>query len=186
VVRAAALVPASQGYTDQAPSLLAVHFDRLENGDLSIPVEFVLRAIADSFTASEASRPEYYPNEDAQGVMHLIGGVSYDPFNEPIRDADNRIIAYNRLHGVYAHLLAATVPQNPSLTCIATETEQSVALFAPGACGVYGFDSFRLAANGADGSGTFVLASRSHTVFISAGSAALLQQDAARPASGGA
>jgi hypothetical protein len=186
VVQAVALVPVSRDYTEQPPSLLAVHFDRLESGDLSIPVGLVLRAIADSFIAEDASRVEYDFEEDSRGVMHLIGGVSFDPFNEAIRDVDNRIIAYNRLHGVYAHLLAAHGPQPPSLACSATETEQSIALFSPDACGVYGFDRFYLAANGTDGSETFVLASHTHTAFISAGSAALLQQNISPPTSGAA
>jgi len=164
----------SSSYAHQAPSILSIHFDRIQSGNIQFPVNLSLRAIADPILSTEALTPHYNEEEDARGTMRLIGGDEFDPFNEPIRNAENEIIGYNRKHGVFARLIAASTPSSSQvINCPATEGEQSVALFSPRACGIYGLANTYLNNQGLNGTGIFTLESHHHSVKIDAGSTAL-------------
>ena len=176
VVEAQPLQIDSTPYARQKPSLLSIHFDRIVNGDLILNVNLSVRAVADPIDSEQAARPQYLDEEDARGIMRLIGGGEFDPFTEAIRSSDGSIIGYNRQKGVFARLLPGVVSASDStLSCSATESEESVSIFSPRACGVYGYANTVLADNGQNGSGTFTLASRQNSVKLYAGSTALLQ-----------
>jgi hypothetical protein len=99
--------------------------------------------------------------------MQLVGGGHYSPVGKRVTAGpEDDIVGYNKKQGVFARLLAG------GSGCEATQTEQSVAIFSPDACGLYGFVSYRLSANG---DGIFRLESTHHTITLYAGSAALLQ-----------
>jgi hypothetical protein len=85
-----------------------------------------------------------------------------------IQSEDGDAIGYNRKNGVFARLIA-------SGPCNGTNTEQSIAIFSPDACGAYGFGGDYLADSGRNGSGTFTLALHGHSAILYAGSTALLQ-----------
>lgn len=176
VVEVRSLQIDSTPYARQNPSLISIHFDRIVNGDLTLAVNLSLRAIADPIDSQQAAQPQYLLEEDARGTMRPIGGGEFDPFTEVIRSADGDIIGYNRQNGVFARLLSSvySVPES-TFSCSATESEVSVSIFSPRACGVYGFADTYLQSSGQGGIGSFVLASRRHSVKLYAGSTALLQ-----------
>jgi hypothetical protein len=160
-------------YTHQKPSMLSIHFDALRNGDAVIPVNVFVRAIASTIDSREAAYPHSTVDADPVGEVTLIGGTTYSPLDKMIQSEDGDAIAYNRKTGVFARLVA-------SGSCPASETEQSIGIFSPDACGAYGFGGDYLADTGRDGSGTFTLALRGHSVKLYAGSTALLQVNAAK------
>ena len=155
-------------YAHQKPSMLSIHFDKLQTGDAAIPVSLSVRAIASTIDSREAAYPHGIDETDHVGTMTLIGGTTFSPLDKMIQSEDGDAIGYNRRTGVFARLI-------PSGSCNGTNTEQSIAIFSPDACGAYGFGGDYLADNGRDGSGTFTLALRGHSVKLYAGSTALLQ-----------
>lgn len=158
-------------YAHQKPSMLSIHFDKLQTVDAAIPVNLSVRAIANTIDSREAAYPHSTDDTDHVGMMILIGGTTFSPLVKTIQSEDGDAIGYNRKNGVYARLM-------PSGTCNGTDTEQSIAIFSPDACGAYGFGGDYLANSGQDGSGTFTLALRGHSVKLYAGSTALLQVNA--------
>jgi len=167
-------------YAHQQPSLISIHFDKLQKRDAVIPVNLSVRAIASTIDSQEAARPHRLDETDGVGTVTLIGGTEFDPLVKMIQSADGDAIGYNRKDGVFARLASSGYSgPGASFHCQATNTEQSVAIFSPGACGVYGFAGDYLtdngSGNGQDGSGTFTLAARGRSVKLYAGSTALLQ-----------
>lgn len=155
-------------YAHQKPSLLSIHFDRLQTGDGMIPVNLSVRAIASTIDSREAAYPHSTDETDHVGMMTLIGGTTFSPLDKMIQSEDGDAIGYNRKNGVFARLIA-------SGSCNGSDTEQSLAIFSPDACGAYGFGGDYLADSGKGGSGTFTLALRGHSLKLYAGSTALLQ-----------
>jgi hypothetical protein len=155
-------------YAHQKPSMLSIHFDKLETGDAAIPVNLSVRAIASTLDSQEASRPHYLDETDRVGTITLIGGTEFTPFDKMIQSDDGDAIGYHRKNGVFARLIA-------SGHCGGTDSEQSLGIFSPDACGAYGFAGDYLSDNGRDGSGTFTLAVRGRSLKLNAGSTALLQ-----------
>jgi hypothetical protein len=155
-------------YAHQTPSMLSIHFDKLQTGDLAIPVNLSVRAIANAIDSREAAYPHSTDDTDHVGMMTLIGGTTFSPLDKMIQSEDGDAIGYNRKNGVFARLIA-------SGSCNGTNTEQSIAIFSPDACGAYGFGGDYLADSGRNGSGTFTLALHGHSVKLYAGSTALLQ-----------
>jgi hypothetical protein len=165
----------STPYARQQPSELSIHFDKLQTGDALIPLSLAVRAIADVNESRDAANPHSFDDTDHVGMMKLIGGEEYSPISRAIMSDDGDVIGYNRKNGIFARLVAA-VPENASgIHCNSTDTEQSIAIFAPGACGAYGFGGAFLTSSGQDGSGTFALAARGYSVNLYAGTSALLQ-----------
>ena len=114
-------------------------------------------------------------------MMTLIGGTTFSPLDKMIQSDDGDAIGYNRKGGVFARLIASgSSGRGTSIHCEGTDTEQSVAIFSPDACGVYGFAGDYILENGQDGSGTFTLAVRGRSEKLYAGSTALLQVNQAK------
>ncbi len=163
-------------YAHQRPSLISIHFDKLQKGDTVIQVSLSVRAIASTIDSDEASRPHYLDETDRVGTITLIGGAELTPFDKMIQADDGDAIGYNRRNGVFARLTSSGYSgPDASFHCDGTDSEQSVAIFSPSACGVYGFAGDYLADNGQGGSGTFTLAVRGRSEKLYAGSTALLQ-----------
>jgi hypothetical protein len=169
-------------YAHQGPSMISIHFDKLQTGDAAIPVNLSVRAIASTLDSQAAARPHYLDETDGVGMITMIGGTEFSPLSKMIQSDNGDAIGYNRKDGVFARLIAsaASAPGGESIHCKGTDTEQSVAIFSPDACGVYGFAGDYMANNGQDGSGTFTLAVRGHSVKLYAGSTALLQVNQAK------
>jgi hypothetical protein len=170
-------------YAKQQPSILAIHFDEISTQTGSKKINASVRAIADRFAADEARGPHYTDDTDHVGTMELIGGGSYSPLSKEIVSGDEDVIAYNRKGGVYARLLSSDYQNKYSQgQCDASGGEQSVAIFSPMACGVYGFDGLSMPDNGAaSNSGTFRLEQHHHNARVVAHSAALLELMLASP-----
>jgi hypothetical protein len=132
-----------------------------------------VRALANINDSVDASYGHSVDNQDSVGMMTLIGGLTFSPLQKMIQDDNGDAIAYNRHNGLFARLVA-------SGSCSGTDTEQSIAIFSPDACGVYGFAGDYLADTGRNGSGTFTLATRGHSIKLYAGSTALLQVNEAK------
>jgi hypothetical protein len=163
-------------YAHQSPSLISIHFDKLQKGDSVIPVNLSVRAIANTIDSREAAYPHSNIDTDHVGMMTLIGGTTFSPLDKMIQSDDGDAIGYNRKSGVFARLIASgSSGPGTSIHCEGTDTEQSMAIFSPDACGVYGFAGDYMLENGQDGSGTFTLAVRGRSEKLYAGSTALLQ-----------
>jgi hypothetical protein len=154
-------------YTAQQASYLSIKIDQVGK-DGTGPVVTTVRALADPISTEEALTPHGIDETDHPGTVTLIGGAHYSPVDRHVTyGVDDDVVAYNKKQGVFAHLLPG------GADCPGTQTEQSVGVFSPDACGLYGFGSVHLSEDTA--SGTFRLASTHRTVVLYAGSAALLQ-----------
>lgn len=163
-------------YAVQKPSLLAIHFDRIELRDASLPVNLGVRAIAGSFAVEDASRPFNTTELQMTGPMIQVGGDTYWPPDNKVHSRSGDIVAYLRKEGVFARPMVAEANNAVSgLSCDAVSQEQAVSIFSASACGLYGMTDDVLESNGTDGSGTFVVASSRASVFLLAHSAALLE-----------
>jgi hypothetical protein len=163
-------------YAGQKASSISIHFDQIVNGESKLPVNLSVRALANTLQSEWAPRVHYHDETDGAGSMILIGGLEFSPFDKTVRDDDGDVIAYNRKNGVFARLLAPDKAASMRADCSATSTEQSVAIFSPDACGLYGFGRMSMPHAGRSGSGTFTLVSRSRSIKLYAGSTALLQE----------
>ena len=149
-------------YAAQQPSYLSIQIDHVANE----PVTTSLRALATALAVGEALTPQGTDESDSLGTMVLVGGAHYSPIAKRVTDGpDDDIVGYNKRQGVFARLLPG------GAGCEGTQTEQSVAIFSPAACRLYGFVGEYLSAK----DGSFRLESTHRTVTIRAGSAALLQ-----------
>src|SRR5580698_10416476 len=163
-------------YAHQQPSMLSIHFGRLQARNQSLPVNLSVRALASVNDSVDASYGHSVDNQDSVGMMTFIGGMTFSPLQKIISDENGDAIAYNRRGGLFARLIpSGTSTAGGSVHCEGTDSEQSIAIFSPDACGVYGFAGDYLTATGQDGSGTFTLATRGHSIKLYAGSTALLQ-----------
>jgi hypothetical protein len=162
-------------YAHQKPSMISIHFDKIQRGDGGIPVSLSVRAIAGSNDSQEAAFPHHTNDTDSLGTIVLIGGTSYSPLDKMIQTEGGDAIAYNRGDGLFARLLTAGSNAAGAFHCQGTSTEQSVAIFSPDACGLYDFPQNYMPETGQDGSGTFTLAARGRSAKLPAGSTALLQ-----------
>jgi hypothetical protein len=155
-------------YAVQQASYLSIKIDQVVDKSGPSPVVASVRAMADPISAREALYPHGMDETDHPGTVTLVGGAHYSPIDRHVTDGlDDDVVAYNKKQGVFAHLLPG------GASCPGTQTEQSVGVFSPDACGLYGFASVHLTDDSA--AGTFRLASTHHTVILYAGSAALLQ-----------
>lgn len=168
-------------YAAQQPSYLSIHFDKIITKSLEMPLNTSVRALAGTIDANEASTPHYLDETDSLGTMVQIGGDQFSPIGKELLTLDGDVVGYIRQQGVFARLISNEyVDQYASFRCDSTTREQSVAIFSPSACGLYGFDSTYIPDNGMK-SGNFRLESRRHTVKLYAGSAALLEVNGPRP-----
>lgn len=164
-------------YAAQQPSLLAIRFESAEVSGRSTPVTLVLRALAGPVATEEAETPHGLDEIDWSPQRTLIGGDTTSSIQKTIVSPAGNIVGYSRKPGLFARLIAASTgnPGSP-VRCSGGETEQSVGIFSPDACGVYGLNEVSLAASGSGGSGTFLLRSNRRSIVLPAGSTALLEQ----------
>lgn len=164
-------------YAAQKASQLSIHFDQIRTGNLTLPVNLSVRALASSVESRAASTPHFRDETDSSGTMTLIGGTEFSPFDKAIRGKNGEVVGYNRKQGVFARLTESYDAKSETRgKCAPTDTEQSVAIFSPEACGLYGFANESMPHAGRSGSGTFTLESRDHSVRLDSGSTALLQE----------
>ncbi len=169
-------------YANQPPSYISVRFDRIVTKGIEIPLNVSVRALANTIASNDAQTPHYLDETDSKGTIVQIGGDQYSPIGKEVLSSGGDIVGYTRKQGIFARLISnAYVSRYASFPCGSTNSEQSVAIFSASACGVYGFDSIYMPENGRNGSGTFRLESRHHTVALYAGSAALLEVNGPQP-----
>jgi hypothetical protein len=153
-------------YAAQQASFLTIQIDSVMDKGAPSPVATSVRALANASAVEEALTPQRIDETDSLGTMMLVGGGHYSPIATRVTvGPDEDIVGYNKKQGVFARLLSGGV------RCGGTQTEQSVGIFSPDACGLYGFVTVSLSESG----GSFRLQSTHHTVTLYAGSAALLQ-----------
>lgn len=118
-------------YARQKASVLSIHFDSIDVQHKNVPLNVMVRAIADPITSEEARTPVNH-DIDPSGATTQIGGDQRYPWNAPVTNGDGDVVAYSRHGGVYAHLIA-------SGGCDGSEVEVSVGIYSASACGLYGF-----------------------------------------------
>jgi hypothetical protein len=159
----------SHGILGGIPSVLAIRFDGIETRGRIVPVHLTLRALADHTSTLDASTPHFYDDRDTVGRFDLVGGDMFLRDDPKVVDHAAEVVGYHLGEGVYGRLRAAAAGE---LRCGATRGEESLAVFSPDACGLYGFPG--VSAEPAPGA-SLTIVSRMHDVRIYAYSAALLQ-----------
>jgi hypothetical protein len=119
-------------YARQKTSVLSIHFDSIEVDKEAIPLNVMVRAMADPITSEDARTPINH-DIDPSGATIQIGGDQRYPWNTTVTNEDGDVVAYTRHGGVYAHLIA-------SAGCDGSSVEVSVGIYSASACGLYGFD----------------------------------------------
>jgi len=132
----------STPYAHQRPSELVIEFQTAQLNSIELPLHVTLRAMAGPIAANSASEPQS-SDMDSLGTLSQIGGDLLVPSQKEVVNQQGDTVAYNRRDGVYAHLIA-------NGSCDASDNEVSVALFSPTACGLYGFGSVSVEANGSE------------------------------------
>jgi len=165
-------------YAIQKPSVLSIRFDKLLTKGAPMEVLTSVRALAGWSDSLDAMKPQFSDEYDDVGTLYLIGGGSYRHYEKDVTSQDGDILGYSRKEGVFARLLQSEYTSRYShFECEDSgDAEQSVAIFSPSACGLYGLGDVYIADNGlATGLGAFRLESRRHTVKLYRESTALLQ-----------
>jgi hypothetical protein len=162
-------VVAAHGILGGNPSVLAIQFDGIETRGKIMPVHLALRALADHTSTLDASTPHFYDERDTVGRYDLVGGDMFLRDDPKVVDHAAQVVGYHLGESVYGRLRAATAGD---LTCAATRGEESLAVFSPDACGLYGFPG--VTAEPMPGA-SLTIVSHVHDVRIYAYSAALLQ-----------
>jgi hypothetical protein len=180
VIQSSAFVFDNTRYAKQKPSILAIHFDKIEAPNATWGANLSVRALANVLEVNKAKVPYRTDETDTPGTMIQIGGDQYIPGSHRVFAGNGEdVVAYKRGQGVFARLIADNQfgGGGSILGCDATMTEQSVAIFSAGACGLYGFaDDVAMTANGSRNGGTFRLDSAHHTMKLYSHSAALLEE----------
>jgi hypothetical protein len=149
-------------YAVQQPSYLSIQLDHVAENQVAIGV----RALASNSAVQETFTPVGIDEPYGMGTMPLVGGARYSPVAGRVTDGSyDDVVGYRKKQGIFARLLPGAEG------CEGTQTEQSVAIFSPAACGLYGFSDYHLTARDS----IFRVASTHYTVIIRSGSAALLQ-----------
>lgn len=175
VVESTPFVFSHAPYAVQNPSVLSIHFDRIEVGS-TIPVNLSVRAIAGPVASREASILHFRDETDSTGTRILVGGNQFSPLESEVISSRDELVGYNRKQGVFARLLASDyVSGESTIHCDSTNSEQSIGVFSASACGVYDLSAASIVDNGSNGRGTFSLQSRRDAVKLYAASEALLQ-----------
>ena len=162
VVRSQALVSGG------GVSVLAVRFERLQTKAGSVPIRVELRALADTLTTQDAEVPVYLDTKDREGTYHLIGGGVYLEWDKVVDVPGGAGQATVTRDGVFGRMTAETAG---SQVCRATQEMESVWIYSPAACGLYGYRGLRVRESGE----TVVLESRAATVKLEGEGSALLQ-----------
>jgi hypothetical protein len=118
-------------YAQQKTSTLAISFDTITFGSATLPLHVSVRAAASPIAVNDAHSPKS-TDLDSLSTTTQIGGAQLVPSQSEVRDVEGDVVAYNRRDGVYAHLIARG-------GCDGGNTEVSVDIFSPTACGLYGF-----------------------------------------------
>lgn len=133
-------------YAVQQPSVLAIRFDSLRARGTQTALRVSVRVLANANQARDAVTPHGIDESDHLGTMILVGGAHYSPVSKQVLSGnDDDIVGYNRSQGVFGRLLPGTyADRGGRLHCDGTSTEQSVGIFSPDACGLYGFGDISL------------------------------------------
>ncbi|WP_041592578.1 hypothetical protein [Terriglobus roseus] len=168
VVEAAGYIFDKTPYAKQTTSRLSIHFDSVQNGTVSIPLNVTVRAMADSITSINAYAP--LSNDlDSRSTRTLVGGDQLYASQDGIEDKDGDVVAYNRRDGVYAHLIS-------NGRCDGGSTEVSMGIYSASACGVYGFTGMRAVETGSVAQpSTLTFVSARRTAEVPKHSTALLE-----------
>ncbi|MGI4981437.1 MAG: hypothetical protein ACRYHB_13725 [Janthinobacterium lividum] len=168
VVEAAGFYFDKTPYAKQAASRLSIHFDTVQSGSTTIPLNVTVRAIADSIVSVNAYAP--LSNDlDSRNTRTLIGGDQLYGSQDGIENMDGDVVAYNRRDGVYAHLI-------PNGRCDGGSVEVSVGIYSASACGVYGFTGMRAVESGsASAPSTLTFVSARRTAEVPKHATALLE-----------
>ncbi len=118
-------------YARQKTSILTIKFDSVQIGDATLPLNVMVRAMADPI-ASEQAYFKWATDIDPQGTTTQIGGDQVTPRALEVVDRDGDVVGYNKRGGVYAHLIA-------SGSCDGSDVEVSMGIYSASACGLYGF-----------------------------------------------
>ena len=159
--------------------MLSIRFDKLVTKEATMNVLMSVRALADWSDSEDAMRPQATDEQDIVGTMlPNWREIRTAPTRSPSPPRMETSSGYNRKEGVFARLLDSEYTSRYShFECEGSgETEQSVAIFSPSACGLYGLQDAYMADNGlGEELGTFRLESRRHSIKLYAQSTALLQ-----------
>ena len=131
VAVATAFVYDKRPYATQRESVLQIQFDSAHCAGHDVPLNVMVRAMADPLTSWAAREPKS-SDLDSLATVTQIGGDELVRSQSEVVDRNGDVVAYNRQGGVYAHLIAYA-------GCDGSTNEVSVAIYSASACGLYGF-----------------------------------------------
>jgi hypothetical protein len=156
--------------------VLSIQFDAVTTKTGKYQVHFVLRALANVFAATDAVTPVMQNVDiDTVGTIHMVGRDYYATNEKNIYSPEEDVVGYSRNDGNYGRLITGTATNSKTgIRCDGGNTEQSLAIFSPDACGVYGYKFISLTDNGTQ-SGAFRVESAHGAIKLYAHSAAFLE-----------
>ncbi len=152
---------------------VALQFAHIQIGTTAVPIRLSVRAIASSYDAYNA---EYLivPQSQTPYAHAMIGGGRTTPGSSFLYSDNGDKIGYENKDGRFGALIASPAQDAEGLRCESTNTPQSLAIFSPSACGIYGFDHVTMQTLEED-SGAVQLIARQHNISLFSDSAMLLQ-----------
>lgn len=152
-------------------STLSFQFDSATVQGSAVPISVALRVLASRVTATDAMTPRYLDVKDHIGTFTLIGGDLYLRTDTDVVTPGSKVVGFKDNQGVFGKLKAGS---GSDLRCAASDAPQSLAIFSPEACGLYGFEGVSVTPASEPG-GAIMLHSDSGNVNVYAYSAAFLQ-----------
>lgn len=123
---------------------LVLQFDRIELNGKQVPISTQMRAIASSLDVQEAQEPTSAPNDATNSpnswtTSQIGGGVVYRG-GGPVTNSLNEVVGTPVSGGVPGGVLDSHVTPVCEDSTVSPSVQYALWLFAPDACGAYGFD----------------------------------------------
>jgi hypothetical protein len=154
VAAATAFVYDKTPYAAQRESVLEIQFDSLHLAGHDLPLEVMVRAMADPLASWGARKPNL-PDDSLETVTQ-IGGDELVPWKSEVVNRDGDVVGYNHRNGVYAHLIAHG-------GCDGSTNEVSMDIYSASACGLYGFTNVSVRETGSASSPSRLSLISTHT-----------------------
>jgi hypothetical protein len=154
---------------DSSPSKLAVQFESIVVNKESLPIHVFVRALAAPNESYDAMHPTGPVGADVLETITLIGGAYTYIADKHLYAGDDEIVGDRHGDDNFARMTGSSCGGSSA-------TPQSVSIFSPSACGLYGFYDVHMTTTGdTDRPGVFTLESSRSFVRIYGRSTALLQ-----------
>jgi len=160
---------------NSSPAKLSVQFESVVVNKQSFPIRVFVRAMAAPNESYDAMHPTGPVGADVPETINLIGGDYTYIEDKHVYGPNDEIVGDRKGEANFARLVGCG-ERGGSACCEASSTSQSVGIYSPSACGLYGFyDVYMTNTGETDRPGIFTLETTRSFVRIYGRSTALLQ-----------